>query len=60
MNDVVAYLLECGADPNVRPRHGDADPPLHYAAARGMSDIVQALCATGRGGVNVLNAAGKL
>lgn len=59
LTDVVAYLLECGADPNVHPIHGDGDAPLHYAAARGMVDIVQALCTAGRSSINTLNPVGK-
>lgn len=37
---VVDYLLEVGASPNVQSTHLERDMPLHYAASRGMVRII--------------------
>lgn len=59
MLEVVAYLLECGADPNRRTKNHDGDAPLHYAAARGMTEIVMALCAKKEIDLNLTNSRGQ-
>ncbi|VDM76775.1 unnamed protein product [Strongylus vulgaris] len=41
LKEVVAYLLEVGADPNVQTLRPEREGALHYAAARGMKDIVE-------------------
>ncbi|KHJ98658.1 ankyrin repeat protein [Oesophagostomum dentatum] len=41
LKEVVAYLLEVGADPNVQTVRPEREGALHYAAARGMKDIVE-------------------
>lgn len=38
---MVNYFLEIGADPNHQTLRPERDAPLHYAAARGMTEIVQ-------------------
>jgi ankyrin repeat protein len=44
----VEWLLERGANPNVRWPHWDADvAPLHLAASRGHADVVRLLLAAG-------------
>lgn len=59
MEEVVAYALENAANPNHRTRNRDGDAALHYAASRGMTEIVQALCASPLTNLNLLNGAGN-
>lgn len=56
--EVVTYLLEAGANPNVQSTRLERDMPLHYAATRGMTAIVQALCADQRTELNAQNGMG--
>jgi ankyrin repeat protein len=56
--DAVWYLLEVGANPNYQNRRNERDAPLHYAAARGMSEIVDALCAHTSTNVDLINGMG--
>lgn len=37
-------MLEAGANPNVQSLRFNGDTPLHYAASRGMTEIVQTIC----------------
>ncbi len=60
MEEVVSYLLECGANANFQTRKSESDAPLHHAAARGMAEIVQALCATPSTDKNLRNGLGRL
>uniref|UniRef100_A0A0K0D261 ANK_REP_REGION domain-containing protein n=1 Tax=Angiostrongylus cantonensis TaxID=6313 RepID=A0A0K0D261_ANGCA len=41
LKEVVAYLLEVGADPNVQTLRPEREGAIHYASARGMRDIVK-------------------
>ncbi|VDK62344.1 unnamed protein product, partial [Cylicostephanus goldi] len=59
LKEVVAYLLEVGADPNVQTLRPEREGALHYAAARGMKDIVEILCATRGLRINQLNGRGQ-
>ena len=44
----VRWMLDHGADPNVRWGHWDADvTPLHLAAWQGHAEVVEALLAAG-------------
>ncbi|XGW22482.1 hypothetical protein V3C99_005033 [Haemonchus contortus] len=58
LKEVVAYLLEVGADPNVQSLRTEREGALHYAAARGMHDIVEILCAGQKLRINELNGRG--
>ncbi|VDK53691.1 unnamed protein product [Anisakis simplex] len=55
---IVEYLLEAGAYPNVQTQRPERDAPLHYAAARGMTEIVETLCANRITDVNLVNGLG--
>lgn len=70
--EVVAYLLEIGANPNNQTLNGDRDFCLHYAAARGMNKItevfwlilltnnnIQLLCAEPATNLNAVNGRGQ-
>ncbi|CAD6185030.1 unnamed protein product [Caenorhabditis auriculariae] len=57
--EVVAYLLEIGADPNVQTTRGDRDTTLHYAASRGMSEVLELLISAHGVKLNELNARGQ-
>ncbi|EYC35703.1 hypothetical protein Y032_0997g3340 [Ancylostoma ceylanicum] len=59
LKEVVAYLLEVGADPNVQTVRPEREGALHYAAARGMTDIVEVLCHTRGLRINQLNGRGQ-
>ncbi|KAL6724326.1 hypothetical protein Aduo_019223 [Ancylostoma duodenale] len=59
LKEVVAYLLEVGADPNVQTVRPEREGALHYAAARGMTDIVDVLCHTRGLRINQLNGRGQ-
>jgi len=56
-HDVVACLLERGADPRLRSRNERAGTPLHEAANTGQSDILLMLLAHGAG-VNATDSCG--
>ncbi|KHN86230.1 Nuclear factor NF-kappa-B subunit [Toxocara canis] len=56
--EVVAYLLEAGAYPNNQTQRPERDAPLHYAAARGMTEIVETLCAHPGTDINLVNGMG--
>jgi len=56
--EVVAYLLEAGAYPNTQTLRPERDSPLHFAAARGMTEIVQVLCANATTDINLLSGLG--
>jgi hypothetical protein len=56
--DAVWYMLEVGANPNAVTRRPERDGPLHYAAARGMTEIVEALCAHTSTNVDLMNGMG--
>ncbi len=57
--EVVSYLLECGANPNYQTRRAEMDASIHYAAARGMSEIVQALLICPTTDKNLRNGLGQ-
>ncbi|KAK6026142.1 ankyrin repeat protein [Ostertagia ostertagi] len=57
LKEVVAYLLEVGADPNVQSARPEREGALHYAAARGFNDII--LCANRELRINELNGRGQ-
>ncbi|KAK5972346.1 ANK repeat-containing protein nipk-1 [Trichostrongylus colubriformis] len=59
LKEVVAYLLEVGADPNVQSVRLEREGALHYAAARGMLDIVKILCGDPKLRINELNGRGQ-
>jgi len=56
-HDVVAYLLDRGADPRARSRNDRAGTALHEAANTGQSDILMMLLAHGAG-VNATDSNG--
>ncbi len=45
--DLAAFLLAAGADPDRRTKYGDT--PLHFAVDAGRADLVEALLAAGAG-----------
>lgn len=55
---IVNYLLEINADPNIKNCRPERDAPLHFAAARGLNDIVTALCKSKLININILNGMG--
>jgi ankyrin repeat protein len=57
-NEVVDYLLEAGASPNTQNSRTEREAPLHYAATRGMVDIVQTLCSYSATNLNMMNGMG--
>lgn len=59
LKEVVAYLLEAGADPNVQTLSPERESALHYASARGMHDIVKILCSSRNTKINQLNGCGQ-
>jgi hypothetical protein len=56
--EVVDYLLEVGANPNMQTSRPERDGPLHYAASRGMTEIVQVLCSYSTTNLNLVNGMG--
>lgn len=52
-------MLQIGANPNTQNRRYERDAPLHYAASRGMTEIVEALCAHTATDVDMQNGMGK-
>ncbi|VDP53259.1 unnamed protein product [Soboliphyme baturini] len=58
LEEVVAYLIACNANPNVKRNSFEEDTPLHFAASRGMTKIVKALCSTEKIDLNVKNKLG--
>lgn len=56
--EVVAYFLELGANPNVQTLRSDRDTALHYAASRGMNEIVEQLLSHPGIRLNELNGRG--
>ncbi|KJH48731.1 ankyrin repeat protein [Dictyocaulus viviparus] len=59
LKEVVAYLLEVGADPNVQTLQPEGESALHYASTRGMNDIVKILCGARSLKINQLNGCGR-
>uniref|UniRef100_A0A1I7ST59 ANK_REP_REGION domain-containing protein n=1 Tax=Bursaphelenchus xylophilus TaxID=6326 RepID=A0A1I7ST59_BURXY len=57
-NIVVDYLLEVGASPNTQNGRYERDAPLHYAAARGMVDVVKTICSYSAANLNMTNGMG--
>ncbi|KAI6240934.1 Nuclear factor NF-kappa-B subunit [Aphelenchoides fujianensis] len=57
-NEIVNYLLEAGADPNTQNSKAARDAPLHYAASRGLTDIVKTICSYGSTNLNLPNGMG--
>ncbi|EFO19094.1 hypothetical protein LOAG_09400 [Loa loa] len=57
--EVVAYLLEVGANPNHQTALPGQQTALHYAASNGMTEIVEILCASGKADVNMSNGMGQ-
>ncbi|CAD5215704.1 unnamed protein product [Bursaphelenchus okinawaensis] len=57
-NVIVDYLLEVGANPNTQNGRYERDAPLHYAAGRGMVDIVKTICSYGVTNINMTNGMG--
>uniref|UniRef100_A0A0N4ZAV8 ANK_REP_REGION domain-containing protein n=1 Tax=Parastrongyloides trichosuri TaxID=131310 RepID=A0A0N4ZAV8_PARTI len=55
---IVKYLLEVNANPNITNCRPERDAPMHFAAARGLNDIVSALCSSRIINVNILNGMG--
>lgn len=39
--EVVDYLIEAGANPNIQTSRPERDSPLHYAASRGLFNIIE-------------------
>ena len=56
--EIVEYLLEAGANPNTQTLRHERDASLHYAASRGMLQVVGTLCSHPRINVNGLNGMG--
>ncbi|TMS37074.1 hypothetical protein L596_004087 [Steinernema carpocapsae] len=56
--ELVDYLAEAGADPNIQTSRPERDAPLHYAAARGMTSIVQILCSYSSTNIDLSNGMG--
>uniref|UniRef100_A0AC34Q5L8 Uncharacterized protein n=1 Tax=Panagrolaimus sp. JU765 TaxID=591449 RepID=A0AC34Q5L8_9BILA len=56
--EVVEYLLEAGANPNIQTLRPERDAALHYAASRGMSQVVDILCTHPRININAMNGMG--
>uniref|UniRef100_A0A1I8A329 ANK_REP_REGION domain-containing protein n=1 Tax=Steinernema glaseri TaxID=37863 RepID=A0A1I8A329_9BILA len=56
--ELVDYLIEAGADPNIQTSRPERDAPLHYAAARGMTPIVQILSSYPSTNINLTNGMG--
>jgi len=52
---VVDYLLEAGAFPNMHNSRPERDAPLHYAATRGITDVVKVLCSYPQTDLNLTN-----
>ncbi|VBB31189.1 unnamed protein product [Acanthocheilonema viteae] len=57
--EVVAYLVEAGANPNHQTASPGQQTPLHCAASNGMAEIVDILCASGKVDVNMPNGMGQ-
>uniref|UniRef100_A0A1I8EK63 ANK_REP_REGION domain-containing protein n=1 Tax=Wuchereria bancrofti TaxID=6293 RepID=A0A1I8EK63_WUCBA len=58
-SEVVAYLLEAGANPNHQTASSGQQTSLHYAASNGMIEIVEILCASGKADINMPNGMGQ-
>ncbi|VIO86813.1 Uncharacterized protein BM_BM2526 [Brugia malayi] len=58
-SEVVAYLLEAGANPNHQTASSEQQTSLHYAASNGMTEIVEILCASGKADINMPNGMGQ-
>ncbi|EJW81499.1 hypothetical protein WUBG_07593, partial [Wuchereria bancrofti] len=70
-SEVVAYLLEAGANPNHQTASSGQQTSLHYAASNGMIEIVEVisfvkdyafiviLCASGKADINMPNGMGQ-
>jgi hypothetical protein len=56
--EIVEYLLEAGANPNTQTLRHERDASLHYAATRGMFDVVSILCNNSRTNINAQNGMG--
>ncbi|KAE9550643.1 hypothetical protein FO519_006137 [Halicephalobus sp. NKZ332] len=56
--EIVEYLLEAGANPNIQTSRPERDAPLHFAAARGMTPVVSILCSHPRININGMNGMG--
>ncbi|KAL3095287.1 hypothetical protein niasHS_007386 [Heterodera schachtii] len=57
-SELVDYLLEAGASPNSQSCRLQRDMPLHFAAAHGMTQIVNILCAHSSISLNAQNGNG--
>ncbi|CAJ0938361.1 unnamed protein product, partial [Mesorhabditis belari] len=57
--EVVAYLLEAGANPNAQTLRPERECAIHYAASRGMNEIVKTLCSNTVTDVNKMNGMGS-
>ncbi|CAP27465.2 Protein CBG07688 [Caenorhabditis briggsae] len=57
--ELVEYFLECGASPNGHSSRALGDTPLHFAASRGMVNIVRALLNCRETDVNSSNDGGQ-
>jgi hypothetical protein len=56
--EIVEYLLEAGANPNTQTLRHERDASLHYAATRGMFDVVSTICNHPRTNINAQNGMG--
>uniref|UniRef100_A0A7E4V5S0 ANK_REP_REGION domain-containing protein n=1 Tax=Panagrellus redivivus TaxID=6233 RepID=A0A7E4V5S0_PANRE len=56
--EVVEYLLEAGANPNTQTFRHERDAALHYAASRGMTQMINILCRHPRININQQNGMG--
>jgi hypothetical protein len=56
--EIVEYLLEAGANPNTQTLRHERDASLHYAATRGMFDVVTTICNHPRTNINAQNGMG--
>uniref|UniRef100_A0A8R1XU63 ANK_REP_REGION domain-containing protein n=1 Tax=Onchocerca volvulus TaxID=6282 RepID=A0A8R1XU63_ONCVO len=57
--EVVAYLIEAGANPNHKTALPVQETPLHCAASNGTTEIVEILCASGKVDINMPNGMGQ-
>jgi len=58
LKEVVAYGLENSDNPNLQAMNRLGDAPLHFAAARGLTDLVLLLCQSSKVDVNLANSIG--
>uniref|UniRef100_A0AC35U6F7 ANK_REP_REGION domain-containing protein n=1 Tax=Rhabditophanes sp. KR3021 TaxID=114890 RepID=A0AC35U6F7_9BILA len=56
--EVVNYFMEADANPNVQTNRGEQDAPLHYAAGRGLTQIIQTMVRYPKTMINILNGSG--